>query len=817
MKKRFLILAMIILSGLPDLSAQVNTKRKVNKYGHEIKVNTPNQYDMVDNEIIVKFKEGVLSNDFLESKEIKRNVANAKNSNSKSNLSNSFFTKYNNNQLRKIIKKYKPSYGSSIARTGKRVNTFDFHNLMILEIGKQENVLEICDKISEYEEIEYAEPNYLIKLNDNPPNDTDYGNQEGFEQTSDADIDANRAWDFTTGDYRVKVGVIDNGIDYHNIDLGNGVFGVNGAKVRGGWDYINNDADPDYTDASANSHGTEVAGIIAGIRNNNVGISGLAGGDGHTKLGAQLFALKVGPVECSDGTLRCLSTDKIIDAIIEGSMDTPNFGYGCHVLNNSYGSYNYNESMRYAISIAVQNNVVFVASKGNDNIGDLHYPSDYDRSWVVSVGASNLFDNRAWFSNTGNGIDVVAPGSGNVFTTGIGTNTFENFSGTSASSPHVAGLSALILSEAIEQGISLHHEDVENLIEVSSEDVNGGGYDDDLGHGRINAGRALEMMNEPWELTHHTTTGGTIVNSEPINSGCIGLSCDNNVSDCVIRHEVEVTVSVPFFTGNEFFAWGRGSNASTGWSDACPNYQIGFCEVIGQTTSEITLRTYVYEYFSTSPFPNTSWYPTVPENVVFAYTTLGTPCPDTRNVWQEISPGTRNDQVVFSAGNDITANNFITSGSGVLYSAGNQIRLLPGFHAENGSKFQTSLDGCAQVQMNAIVATNSRSNDIQSYNQTDLETVSENDFVNALNDDVQIYPNPFDNFTTIAYSLSKDSNVEIKVFNNKGREVATLVDNNPKEHGQHYVNFGSTSLKPGIFHYIIKTNLYTKSGKFIKQ
>lgn len=134
-------------------------------------------------------------------------------------------------------------------------------------------------------------------------------------------------------------------------------------------------------------------------------------------------------------------------------------------------------------------------------------------SWVISVGATNLLDNRAGFSNTGNGIDVAAPGSGNVFTTGVGTNTFENFNGTSASSPHVAGLSALILAEAIEQGISLHHEDVENLIKVSSEDVNGGGYDDDLGHGRINAGRALEMMNEPWEITHHTTTGGTIVNS----------------------------------------------------------------------------------------------------------------------------------------------------------------------------------------------------------------------------------------------------------------------------------------------------------------
>lgn len=98
MQKRFLILAITILGGLSDLSAQVNAKRKVNEYGHEIKMNAPNKFDMVDNEIIVKFKEGVLSNDFLESKDMKRNVSSAKKStNNKTNISNSFFANYNGN------------------------------------------------------------------------------------------------------------------------------------------------------------------------------------------------------------------------------------------------------------------------------------------------------------------------------------------------------------------------------------------------------------------------------------------------------------------------------------------------------------------------------------------------------------------------------------------------------------------------------------------------------------------------------------------------------------------------------------------------
>lgn len=78
MQKKILILITFLLWGLSDLSAQGNAEKKTNEYGHEIKMNTPNKLDMIDNEIIVKFKERVLSNDFLESKDIKRNVLSVK-------------------------------------------------------------------------------------------------------------------------------------------------------------------------------------------------------------------------------------------------------------------------------------------------------------------------------------------------------------------------------------------------------------------------------------------------------------------------------------------------------------------------------------------------------------------------------------------------------------------------------------------------------------------------------------------------------------------------------------------------------------------
>lgn len=193
--------------------------------------------------------------------------------------------------------------------------------------------------------------------------------------------------------------MIDNGVDYDNPDLGDGAFGTSGAKVRGGWDYLNNDADPDYTEDPYYSHGTECAGIIGALRNNGQGVAGSAGGNGGSNIGVELFALKVGPVDCGDGTLRCLNNAKIIEAIVEGSISGPSFGFGCHILSNSYGSYQYGESMRAAVRVAAQNDVVFVAAKGNDNTTSLQYPADYDNPWVIAIGASNSIDARASFSN----------------------------------------------------------------------------------------------------------------------------------------------------------------------------------------------------------------------------------------------------------------------------------------------------------------------------------------------------------------------------------------------------------------------------------
>jgi len=663
---------------------------KIDETGNVVHITKQTSQNHIKGEVIIKLKEGTVEKEYLKKAIIsqKLSVNDIKKQNYKiSSDKKSFFQDYGNHKIRRLVSKYYPSKLKSNSDYG-------IYRLMVLEVSKNKDINEVISLLNSYTEIEFAEPNVIETPDDNPPNDPYYFEQWGFESTHhywpDTDIDANRAWDFTTGNYGIKVAVVDMGIDYDNIDLGNGSFGNDGDKVRGGWDYKNNDSDPDDDDG----HGTACAGIIGALRHNNELVAGLGGGNNSESIGVQLFALKVG--NSGGGFTRSLA----IDAVIEASMNTSSFGYGCHVINYSGGSLDdYSESWRHALHVAADNNVVFVAGKGNDNSSNWYYPSDYDGSWVISVGATTASDEHAsLFSNTGNGIDVSAPGSGNVYTTQrVEDGSVGSFSGTSASAPHVAGLASLILSEAIEQGINLHHEDVEGIIEASAEDVNNAtlpGYDDELGHGRINAGRALEYMNEPWEINHFTATGGSKVLSKDWHN--IIIYGDGEIPNGTYqakRYEVLKTVPLPDHLSGNIFVWGRGSNVSTGWSAANPNYQMGYCDVVSIGEHSVTLKTFIYD-LKTLTGTSLGIKPADENDVIFGYTVLGVLCNFDRTISQTIAPGTENSVKIYPANNSINANNLIKSGVSVEYKADNIVNLNNGFTLEKGAEFSIIMDGC---------------------------------------------------------------------------------------------------------------------------
>jgi len=786
---------------------------RLDPFGNSIVLSSGTEQYIAD-ELIIKFKDSVLTKDFFYSKEKKIKLHTL---NGKSRKKKKYKSVFDDARLSKYSLEKLGSFNSA------KSDTNEVDRIVLLKIDDGADVLATCNELMQTEEVEYATPNYLLQTNNTPTNDPYFYLQTGLEQSSDKDIDVQRAWDFNTGNNQIRVGVIDNGVDYDNPDLG-GSFGATAPIVKSGYDYINNDSDPDYTENPLNSHGTECAGIIAALRNNGVGVAGIAGGNGGS-AGVQIVALKVGPIACDDGSLKCMKTDKVISAIKDGAKPISEGGYGCHILSNSYGGPGWNESVREAVKYAVSKNVVFVAAKGNENTNTRHFPSDYDANWIISVGAVDESDQKSvWCcgqaSNTGNGIDVVAPGgrntANNVYTTSPNPNTstpnYKTFSGTSAATPHVAGLAALILSEALDQGRTLHHEDVEGIIKASAKDVNQStypGYDDQLGWGRINAGKALEMMNTPWQLLQQSTTGGSIYSSTDwYKTQLNGINGLNNGLYICKRHEVRTTITLPFSEDNNTYVWGRGSNKSTGWSAANPNWGMGFCDVVSKSGNQATLRSFIYEV-TNQIGQQYGYFPTSAGSVVFAYSSLYIPCFASKNVTENITSGTPNAPIVHVASSSIIASNTIQSGASAVYSAPTSIRLQSGFRAQNGSNFRVNFGGC-----NAYVS-NSRLAHPES--NIELDILSNLEPTHFYRKNVKLFPNPFTDYVTIEFELEEDSDVTLIISDAKGNEISRLLDNSKLIKGINHSNFGKNDLSIGLYFYSIVTNKYILNGKIVKQ
>jgi hypothetical protein len=78
----------------------------------------------------------------------------------------------------------------------------------------------------------------------------------------------------------------------------------------------------------------------------------------------------------------------------------------------------------------------------------------------------------------------------------------------------------------------------------------------------------------------------------------------------------------------------------------------------------------------------------------------------------------------------------------------------------------------------------------------------------------QNYPNPFNPATTIKYSLAKEGNVKLTVYNAIGNKVATIVNEN-KPAGNYSVQFNGSNLSSGIYLYRLESGNYSVAKKFI--
>ena len=359
-----------------------------------------------------------------------------------------------------------------------------------------EDAASVVAEYSKLPEVEYAEPNYEIKLEEtirrvDPvlPHDPQFADQWALSNSGQrggkqgADISAPLAWAKTTGSEDVVVAVLDTGVDYNHEDLAANMWtrpeslAPYHENVLGtiddvnGFNAIDNASDP----MDDNGHGTHCAGIIGAEGENDLGIAGV-----NWKV--QIMPLKFMNASGS-GT-----TKDAIEAI-SYAIDRKKAGVNVRIISASWGSTQRSRSLEAVIRKAYENDILFVAAAGNssvDNDRTPHFPSSYNVPNVISVAALDRHDQLASFSNWGvKSVAIAAPGV-DILSTWLG-NEYEEKSGTSMATPVVSGVAALVLAEHPKMSVDDLRKKLmastDPIVALKGKTVTGG---------RINAAKALE-------------------------------------------------------------------------------------------------------------------------------------------------------------------------------------------------------------------------------------------------------------------------------------------------------------------------------------
>ena len=287
--------------------------------------------------------------------------------------------------------------------------------------SKSKSTSELILELQKDPAIQTVEPNYLRHISSQTPTDPGFNQLWALNNTGQivngtagnmgADIKFVPAWNLAqAATNQVVVAVIDTGVDYNHPDLAANIclnpseIAANGVDddangyvddIRG-WNFADNNNDP----SDSGEHGTHVAGTIAAVGNNALGVIGVC-------YKARILALKAS----SDG--ENLDDAAIIEAI-QYAVARKKAGANVVAINASFGGPGFDSAMQAAIQSAGNVGILFCAAAGNDGANNdsvMTYPADYRLTNMIVVAATDSRDNLASFSNFGAAnVDLGAPG-----------------------------------------------------------------------------------------------------------------------------------------------------------------------------------------------------------------------------------------------------------------------------------------------------------------------------------------------------------------------------------------------------------------------
>ena len=344
------------------------------------------------------------------------------------------------------------------------------------------------------------------------------------------DVNALEAWKTCTGDPSIIVAILDEGVMYTHPDLAANMWcnpgeSVQGAQTDGdgngyegdlhGYNFVTESGDITWTDANDSGHGTHVAGTIAAVNNNGIGVSGVAGGDGTPNSGVKIMSCQVFSGQNSvtlAGEARAIKYAADNGAVIlqcswgyNSSESSIINGYTPGPATEKEWAETYpleKEALDYFINNAGSPNGVIdggipVFAAGNEYAGNPAFPGAYSKCVCVSSVAADF--TPACYTDFGSLVTLSAPGGdleyyskigeqedeywaettteqkGAVLSTLIqnGKPAYGYMEGTSMACPHVSGVAALGLAYAVKQNRHYRAADFVALMKKSVKKLDG--------------------------------------------------------------------------------------------------------------------------------------------------------------------------------------------------------------------------------------------------------------------------------------------------------------------------------------------------------